>query len=481
MTRLTTKRVGGSFDLIFPKGGSVTNGIYVGGIRAMGLLMPTAWSTAELTFQVSADGESWLDLHDGSTGDEYSLTVDKDKALTLDPAIFSPWTYLRLRSGTASLGVPQDGTDKASAVIDFGEDRTLTLTSGVTGTPSEGLLFVVNSTEGADVSVTNEDNIIVIGLSSSDVNTAANIQGKLRALGEVTWGEGDDAVSVDLSGITVTASSEYAASPPGGTASTLDLPLGFGGKWLYFDRVALGSVGNSLDIMVFANEEEDALSVTNPSGNAIVIRLAPTTSTLNTPSLIEAAIQSLGTVGDDLIDVSSMTVTGNAAYVESSLDATEANLTVALDETKELTFASNQGGVMGNGVSVSIAVNQDEVDSDVLDVTLSGGDIQILLADTTPAKNAASAIQTLVQGLPMMGDFDFSLMTVTGNAAYNASPPVALGTGVTISQAPLSGGSDALTSPSAGGLMVGGTDATESRSFSLDGGKDTTIRLLLRG
>lgn len=63
------------------------------------------------------------------------------------------------------------------------------------------------------------------------------------------------------------------------------------GKYL-----TIGNIGNATGLIVTLSQNtSDVLSVTNPSSTSLLIKLANTTATLNTVSLIEDAIQALGT------------------------------------------------------------------------------------------------------------------------------------------------------------------------------------------
>ncbi len=73
----------------------------------VGLLMPAAWDAAVITFAVSNDGVTYRNLQQQLGAGEYSLTVDVDQALPLDPADFVAWRYIKVRSGTAAAPVAQ--------------------------------------------------------------------------------------------------------------------------------------------------------------------------------------------------------------------------------------------------------------------------------------------------------------------------------------------------------------------------------------
>jgi hypothetical protein len=74
--------------------------------RATGIILPAAWTTAAITYQVSADNITYINLYDAA-GAEISTAAAASRAVNLDPAAFLGWRYLKLRSGTAALAVNQ--------------------------------------------------------------------------------------------------------------------------------------------------------------------------------------------------------------------------------------------------------------------------------------------------------------------------------------------------------------------------------------
>jgi len=76
------------------------------GMRLGGLIMPSAWTAANLTFQVSADGVSFVDLHD-KYDNEVVVTVTANNGYLLDLADWITLPYLKIRSGTSAAPVNQ--------------------------------------------------------------------------------------------------------------------------------------------------------------------------------------------------------------------------------------------------------------------------------------------------------------------------------------------------------------------------------------
>lgn len=90
--------------------GSLSAAIQLGGRVPVGLIMPAAWTAASLTFQVSVDGSTYVDLYSlANPSAEYTLTVSTSRAIPLDAAVFAGAAYLKVRSGTSGAAVAQGG------------------------------------------------------------------------------------------------------------------------------------------------------------------------------------------------------------------------------------------------------------------------------------------------------------------------------------------------------------------------------------
>ena len=83
--------------------------------RLFGIVMPSAWTAANLTFQASYDGgTTWVNVWD-ATGDEMSVIADANRWIALIPDALSAISFLKIRSGSSSSAVNQSS------------DRTLNL------------------------------------------------------------------------------------------------------------------------------------------------------------------------------------------------------------------------------------------------------------------------------------------------------------------------------------------------------------------
>ena len=77
----------------------------IGAQQLVGIAMPAAWNAAALTFQVSVDGVTWIELQNASGVETYTAAAGQYIAVTL--ANWRGITALKVRSGTAGSPVNQ--------------------------------------------------------------------------------------------------------------------------------------------------------------------------------------------------------------------------------------------------------------------------------------------------------------------------------------------------------------------------------------
>lgn len=90
--------------------------------RLFGIVMPSAWTAASLTFQVSADGTTYQDLYFNGSAVEIAIAggAVASGSLTIDPAIFSCWPYVKVRSGKSGTPVNQAAARTVQLVLRAG-------------------------------------------------------------------------------------------------------------------------------------------------------------------------------------------------------------------------------------------------------------------------------------------------------------------------------------------------------------------------
>jgi hypothetical protein len=98
-------------------GAALSGAVSVTSKSVWSVLMPAAWTAADLTFEGSIDGVSYFNIYDGGT--EYQLAADANRMVTITkPQLFYALTNIKIRSGTAGTPVNQ-GADRALSVLVF--------------------------------------------------------------------------------------------------------------------------------------------------------------------------------------------------------------------------------------------------------------------------------------------------------------------------------------------------------------------------
>ena len=80
-----------------------------------GIVMPAAWTAADLTFQVSLEGSTFVPLYDAN-GVEVSVKAAASRQIQVQPADFAGVRYLKLQSGLTGATVNQ-AADRAVTLI----------------------------------------------------------------------------------------------------------------------------------------------------------------------------------------------------------------------------------------------------------------------------------------------------------------------------------------------------------------------------
>lgn len=79
------------------------------------ILLPAAWTTANLTLQLSEDGVTYADLYD-SYGIEYTIIASASRDLVLPNGDLRSIRYFKLRSGSSAAPVNQ-ASDRVMTVV----------------------------------------------------------------------------------------------------------------------------------------------------------------------------------------------------------------------------------------------------------------------------------------------------------------------------------------------------------------------------
>ena len=280
----------------------------------LGVILPTTWATANITFQVSQDNVTFHDLYSDS-GTEVSATVSATgaHAITFDSKgeSVAPFQYARIRSGVSATPVSQ-GTE-AQRVFTFGENKTLTFKSGLKGTIGNEIRvgFETNTEDTLAVVASGKEITVKLASDTASKNSASAIETLVRGL---------NVADIDVTAFTVEESAGYAAARPTAvkgvgiydikvldgedlvSAGTLTFTAGIGGKG-----------GDFVRDIVWGVNDEDTLAVSVNDSNQLVIQFAKTTANKNTAAAIETAVQALtGTALDAY--TGALTVAGDATY-----------------------------------------------------------------------------------------------------------------------------------------------------------------------
>lgn len=87
-------------------GESLSDAVDCSGGNAVRITMPGYWTPANLSFQISTDGEFYNDLFDAE-GNEVVIPVVTGSAVPLDRSWAGFWNFIKFRSGTRDNPVPQ--------------------------------------------------------------------------------------------------------------------------------------------------------------------------------------------------------------------------------------------------------------------------------------------------------------------------------------------------------------------------------------
>jgi len=111
-----------TINVTIANGTSLSAAVNLGAQKLRGIAMPAAWTAAALSFQVSVDGSTFIELTDPRpSGVAYAaasgMAAAASQYLTIDPVLFEGVAVLKVRSGVSGTPVNQ------------GADRVLTLST----------------------------------------------------------------------------------------------------------------------------------------------------------------------------------------------------------------------------------------------------------------------------------------------------------------------------------------------------------------
>lgn len=105
-----------ALDVVIALNGNLSGAAELKGSALVGIVMPAAWDTANLTFQASYDGTTYNNVYD-SSGNEVTVTAAASRFIQISPAAWSSVAYLKVRSGTSGTPVTQTAARTIKLVV----------------------------------------------------------------------------------------------------------------------------------------------------------------------------------------------------------------------------------------------------------------------------------------------------------------------------------------------------------------------------
>lgn len=98
-------------------GASLSGIVNCGGLDVVGIQMPTGWTAASISFQVSHDGVTFQDVYDDA-GAEVTITAAASRYLSLVTALkrLGGVRFLKVRSGATGAAVNQ-GAERTIRIV----------------------------------------------------------------------------------------------------------------------------------------------------------------------------------------------------------------------------------------------------------------------------------------------------------------------------------------------------------------------------
>lgn len=156
-------------DAVISSGQSLSAAIDLEQLNITGFQMPSSWTAAKLTFQVSADGVTYADAVDAS-GNELQVTVSASKFVGVDLPELSGIRFLKVRSGISGTPVSQAADRTISIVL------TTNAEASAAGTASQTAATVPSATtmQNAAAANGNGTNLNVQGFATAIINITSS-------------------------------------------------------------------------------------------------------------------------------------------------------------------------------------------------------------------------------------------------------------------------------------------------------------------
>lgn len=185
--------------------GSLTPAIPIG--ENAGIIIPSDWVTADISFLVSNDNSSYSSLYD-EAGTEVVVKTVKSTAVSFGTknAKLYPFGYMKIRSGSLATPVVQ-GVTAAAKVYTIDTEKTLTINAVIKGSIGNEISFGFETAEDDVLAINVVDKVVTIlfAKDTASNNTAAAIQALLQAA---------TIADIDVTSLTVAENAGYIAARP---------------------------------------------------------------------------------------------------------------------------------------------------------------------------------------------------------------------------------------------------------------------------
>lgn len=98
-----------------PSGTALSAQLDLVGEAVASIIFPAAWTAADMTVLVSADGITFVSLYN-MDGTEFTIKAAASKALIITPGMLGSFRYIQFRSGTLAVAVNQ-GADRVLTIL----------------------------------------------------------------------------------------------------------------------------------------------------------------------------------------------------------------------------------------------------------------------------------------------------------------------------------------------------------------------------
>lgn len=104
------------FPVVIPNGAALSAPLGLGSKTLCGLLLPSTWNAAALTFQASPDGTTFYEVVTAA-GTAATVTATAGQFVQIDPTLWHGINDLIIRSGTLASPVNQTGAQTITVIL----------------------------------------------------------------------------------------------------------------------------------------------------------------------------------------------------------------------------------------------------------------------------------------------------------------------------------------------------------------------------